>query len=177
MRLCLLAASVALVAAGCGDSGSVPTAPARVPLPRKAECRGHEHPLVGVHHPDRLKLIASCRVIVGTVMEPEISQDDGDAVFDVTPDPAYKTLLNQENVKRDGLHVEIVPADQPGCQKGELLVNPNVPDLGRCTGRHIPLPKTGQHVRAVGAYVLDTNHGWREIHPAWKVTVVPRPGG
>jgi hypothetical protein len=27
-------------------------------------------------------------------------------------------------------------------------------------------------VHAVGAYVLDTNHDWREIHPAWKVTVV-----
>ena len=170
--LVAVAASLALLAAACGGSGSSPTPPPNIPLPRKAECRGHDHPLAGVHHPDRLKVIATCRVIVGTVKEPEISKDDGDAVFDLAPDPAYKALLNDENVKRGGLHIEIVPADQPGCHKGELLVNPNVPGLGRCSGRFIPLPRTGQHVHAVGAYVLDTNHDWREIHPAWKVTVV-----
>jgi hypothetical protein len=129
-----------------------------------------------VHQPDRLKPIASCRVIVGTVKEPEISQEDGDAVLDVTPDPADKTLLNQENVKRDGLHVEIVPADQPGCHKGELLVNPNVPGLGRCTGRHIPLPKTGG-MCAPSVPTFDTNHGGREIHPALEGDPFPRHGG
>ena len=177
MRLRLPASvSLVLLAAGCGGSGSSPTPPANLPLPTKAECRGHSHPLAGVHLPERLKLLATCRVIVGTVKEPEVSKDDGDEVFELAPDPAYKALLNQENVKQGGLHIEIVPADQPGCRRGEPILHPDVSGMGRCTGRHIPLPRTGQHVRAVGAYVLDTNHGWREIHPAWKVRVVSPSG-
>jgi hypothetical protein len=177
----VLTTAAVLLVAGCGGSGSSSTsdttAARHVPLPTKAECRGHAHPLTGVHHPDRLKLIAPCRAIVGTVKGPSVSKDDDDETFNLAPDPAYAPLLNENNVKEGGLHIEIVPADQPGCRKGQLLVNPYVPDLGRCSGNHIPLPKAGQHVRAVGAYVLDTNNAWREIHPAWKVTVMPRAGG
>jgi len=108
----------------------------------------------------------------GLSLETVCCEEQGANAFLSTRQAKVEPASLDENVKRGGLHIEIVPADQPGCHKGELLVNPNVPGLGRCSGRFIPLPRTGQHVRAVGAYVLDTNHDWREIHPAWKVTVV-----
>jgi hypothetical protein len=38
----------------------------------------------------------------------------------------------------------------------------------------VRLPRAGQHVRAIGAYVLDQGNHWFEIHPVWRVTVVPR---
>jgi hypothetical protein len=86
-------------------------------------------------------------------------------------------LLNEKNVQEGGLHIEIVPADQPGCRKGDPIEHPQVAGLGRCSGRHIPLPSAGQRVRVVGAYVTDTNNGWREIHPVWKLIVLRRAGG
>jgi len=30
----------------------------------------------------------------------------------------------------------------------------------------VPRPHKGMHVRVIGPYVLDVEHGWMEIHPA-----------
>ncbi len=38
-------------------------------------------------------------------------------------------------------------------------------------GGHLPKPVVGQHLVLKGAWVLDTQHGWQEIHPVWSVTV------
>jgi hypothetical protein len=35
-------------------------------------------------------------------------------------------------------------------------------------GGHLPKPKKGDHVTLVGAWVLDTEHGWQELHPVWR---------
>jgi len=34
----------------------------------------------------------------------------------------------------------------------------------------VPIPDTGAHVTVVGPSVLDTAHGWPEIHPAWWIS-------
>jgi hypothetical protein len=158
-----------LLAAGCGG-GSKSTSSATPPadsFPRSG-CRAH--PLTGVHTPDRLDLLKRCRSLVGTVKEAGQNPEDGDAVFNLAPDPAYASLLNATNVKEGGIHVEIVPADQPGCRKGEPVVHGTIPGLGKCTGAHVQLPKDGAHIRVVGAWVLDIDNDWREIHPVWKIT-------
>jgi hypothetical protein len=34
-------------------------------------------------------------------------------------------------------------------------------------GGHLPAPTVGEHIGLTGAWVLDTNHGWNELHPVW----------
>jgi hypothetical protein len=160
-----------LVATGCGGSKSKAQRAAPADSFPKSGCR--PNPLAGVHTPDRLKVLGRCRALVGTVKEPRQNPEDGDAVFNLAPDPAYASLLNAANVKEGGIHVEIVPADQPGCRKGETVVHGTIPDLGKCTGAHVKLPKAGAHVRVVGTWVLDIDNAWREIHPVWKITPAP----
>ena len=73
---------------------------------------------------------------------------------------------------------EIVPADQPGCTPGQPPPLPPTAyrsssyDYGTCTGADIATPPMGAQVKATGPYVLDTDHGWMEIHPVWAVTVL-----
>jgi hypothetical protein len=165
--LCVVAL---LLVPGCGDSNSSGSGGAPDASFPHSGCR--ENPLAGVHTPDRLKLLDACRAIVGRVKESRLNREDGDGVFNLVPDPPYRSMLNAQNVREGGLHIEIVPADQPGCRKGEPVVHGTIPGLGKCTGAHVALPKDGTHVRVVGAYVLDLTNDWREIHPAWEVTPV-----
>jgi len=98
---------------------------------------------------------------------------DGDYHMDVALDQPFRHLLLPGNFKRKHgwLVIEIVPADEPGCRNGE----PPTPatgsyDDGICTGAGIAPPPVGQHVSVTGPYVLDTTHGWAEIHPVWAIT-------
>jgi hypothetical protein len=38
-------------------------------------------------------------------------------------------------------------------------------------GGHLPAPRVGEHVSLTGAWVLDANHGWNELHPVWSEAV------
>lgn len=126
--------------------------------------------LDGVHNPVRLQVLNPCAVFQGTVVQaPRKNSSDGDVTFTASPDPAYAGMLNAKNRLKGGLHVEIVPRDQPGCTPGQPVVVGNVPDLGLCSGRDISGPALGAHVRIVGPWVLDRNDAWNEIHPAWSI--------
>jgi hypothetical protein len=35
----------------------------------------------------------------------------------------------------------------------------------RCPKSNLAIPKLGDRIAIDGPWVLDTNHGWREIHP------------
>jgi uncharacterized protein YgiM (DUF1202 family) len=112
-----------------------------------ASCREGDV-LTHVHDPERLTLFNRCVTASGTVAE--ISRNpDGDLTFRLALDPAYAYLLNDgnRNMLRGTLQIEIIPADQPFAAE----------------------PALGAHVTVTGAYVLDTEYGWMEIHPAWFV--------
>lgn len=129
-----------------------------------------QNPLDGVHNPVRLQVLKPCAVFQGTVVQaPQKNPSDGDVTFTASPDPAYAAMLNAKNRLKGGLHVEIVPRDQPGCTLGQPVVVGNVPDLGICSGRDIVGPVLGAHVRIIGPWVLDRNDDWNEIHPAWSI--------
>ena len=36
----------------------------------------------------------------------------------------------------------------------------------------IQIPNNGDKIEIYGALVTDNPHGWNEIHPAWKVTIL-----
>jgi hypothetical protein len=38
-----------------------------------------------------------------------------------------------------------------------------------CDGGQLPKPRKGDTMTIVGAWVLDEEHGWNEIHPVWRV--------
>lgn len=115
--------------------------------PTSGTCRSGDV-LKNVHEPERLTVFDRCVTATGTVTE--ITRNpDGDLTFRLALDPADVYLLNDgnRNLLRGYLQIEIIPADQP-------LVAEPVP---------------GAHVTVTGAYVLDTEYGWMEIHPVWFV--------
>jgi hypothetical protein len=125
--------------------------------------------LDGVHGSDRLKVLSPCAAFQGTVSEKPVKNSDGDVSFQARPDRGYASMLNAHNRSEGGLHIEIVPRDQPGCKRGQTVHVGDVPDLGTCSGRDIAAPALGAHIRVIGPWVLDRNNNWYEIHPAWRV--------
>ena len=136
---------------------------ARAAQPGPAGCRGG-NPLANVGTPQRLKLRQRCVNVTGTIVSSE-RQPDGDEHLYLKVDPKYRWMLNDANRRTNHgtLVLEIVPADQPGCTKGHKV------RFGTCTGAHLATPHNGRHVTVVGPYVYDTDHGWNEIHPVWRI--------
>lgn len=115
----------------------------------------HGDVMAGVWLPSRLTLHEACVTVEGTVLAVEpatAGEGDGDLTFEIEVSSGDKRLLDAStrNGARGTIHVEVVPADQPG--------NPE--------------PKVGQRVKVQGAWVTDTIHNLDEVHPAWKVSVL-----
>ena len=113
-------------------------------------CTAPSNVLQGVWGPDRLHVFSRCQIAAGTVTwfhhEP-----DGDLHVYVALEGPYVGLLNAINQRheRGALLAEFMPRD----------------------GGHLPPPSVGDHIRLTGAWVLDTNHGWNELHPVWSVQI------
>src|SRR5438876_9339524 len=124
--------------------------PTRLRGPSGSACRAPKDVLAGVYHPERLEVLAPCRLAAGTVRR--ISHEpDGDLHVEVALETPYSALLDEVNrtQKRGRLVVEFMPRD----------------------GGHLPEPGDGEHVRLTGAWVDDTEHGWNELHPVWSVQI------
>ena len=109
----------------------------------------------GTHTPSRLRIASTCVETVGVVRIPPFIAGDGDYCFDILPE--NKELLGVGNyvLRKGGLHIEVVPADQ------ERVL--------RKIGGVCP----GDVVRVKGVWVVDTDHGmWAEIHPAEKIEII-----
>jgi hypothetical protein len=143
----------------------VPTVPARSSSPA---CRGGD-PLANVFTPGRLQVVTDCTAVRVIVLASFQDPEDGDYHVNLKPDPEFEQLLNHANLVQVGtLVVELVPADQAGCMVGQPPRPPHVnEDYGICTGANVAVPSAGDHVEVIGPYVLDRDHGWMEIHPAW----------
>jgi hypothetical protein len=126
-------------------------------------CRGGD-PLENVRDPGRLRVLKRCVTATGVIQFAQREKDD-DVHISLAVDREYRYLLNDGNRRKHHgtLVVEIVPADQPGCRKGERV------RFGTCTGAAVRTPHRGERVRVTGPWVLDREHGWREIHPAWRI--------
>jgi hypothetical protein len=99
-------------------------------------------PKLGVYSPERLKVLAACRWVRGTVMEVE-RKDDGDLHLLVRPAPGFFRFLNVTNVNNGGLVVEIM------------------------LGQRLARPAVGERLAIMGTWVYDTHNDWNEIHPVW----------
>jgi hypothetical protein len=122
-----------------------------------------------VYAPSRLKVVDTCRIVTGVVHD-EHQNEDGDVDVRVTPDPGYESVLNDANrTKLDGaLQVEAV------CQAPiKATETASESACGSYQG-HVIIPPVGAHVQVVGSYVLDTNHGWMEIHPVTAINILQK---
>lgn len=176
----VLVVCLASVFSGCG--GGHPRAPVSASVVGKSHtirsrvCE--RNPRDGVQTPDRLQLLSRCAAFEGTVIQVHVkSPHDGDLSFNVKPDPGYGNMLNGQNRSEGGLHVEIVPRDQPGCTPGKRVHVGHLHDLGLCSGRDLSAPHRGAHVRIIGPWVFDRNNAWYEIHPAWSIKPARRAAG
>jgi hypothetical protein len=151
-----------------------PTAGGR---PSGGLCRSGD-PLANVYHAYRLHVVRNCITVTGTVAY-RSREDDGDIHVNLSLPSGEANLLNQANIadEHDNLVTEIVPADQPGCTPGQPPTLPPTAytsssySYGICTGADIATPPLDAQVAVTGPYVLDTDHGWMEIHPVWSITV------
>ena len=83
------------------------------------------------------------------------------SLMQLTLDAGFGNLLNDGNVTKlnGNLQTEAI------CQ---APVHPDVPDAQRTCANFsgtVPIPAVGTHVSVTGVYVLDSDHGWMEIHP------------
>jgi hypothetical protein len=131
---------VALTVGGCALRRAGP--------PPSPFCRSGS-PLVGVYHPQRLKVKSRCVRAAGTVEQLKFEDYDGDVHLELRLDASQSRLLARGNDQVGGtLIVEIIPWDRS----------------------RVRVPTVGQRVEVVGPWVDDTAHGWNEIHPAWWIS-------
>jgi len=123
--------------------------------------------LAGVWSPDRLQLLAPCKHVSGMV-EVTQGEPDGDHHVWLLVDAGYEYLLDDENhfQAKPALLAEITPS----CP---LDSNPpNAEAAARCPPAQLPIPVAGAHIAIDGPWVLDTDHGWREIHPVEAIQIL-----
>ncbi len=126
-------------------------------------------PRAHVYSPDRLQLLAACIELTGTI-DLEKAQPDGDYHVRLHLDPgqtcAGQPCLDAENMSQQGGDLILEPVCENPITQADAVA--------ACQGYHNPLvlPPVGSHVSVMGPFVLDTDHGWNEIHPLESITVV-----
>ncbi len=134
-----------------------------------------------VWYPPRLQIIDRCRVVTGVVENISI-RGDGDEHISLKLDPEYTNLLNQKNIdeQHGDLVLEII-CKSPirkmdefiACTKEDVNEEGHIKVIGACVLAFNACNgfkqdfeiHVGEHVKVTGAYVLDREHGWNEIHP------------
>jgi len=101
--------------------------------------------------------------VTGTIAEIRV-EPDGDLHVLLKLDPGQQRYVNNKNVSD---------------QQGDLVLEPvcvkpvtQADAVAACAGyvNPIVLPPVGTHTAVTGAWVLDTDHGWLEIHPVSSFT-------
>ena len=151
---------VALVAVAVWKFG-----PKRVPSPPQGVAACDATLWNYVYHRQRLEIIEDCKTVEG-VVDKVLREADGD--LHIRLDVDDKSLLNGRNYS--GQHGMLVL--EPICQKTPTQADAIEP-CRSFAGQVFEVPRAGMRVRVTGAYVLDHEHGWMEIHPVTSIVPIP----
>jgi hypothetical protein len=163
-RTTAIVLAVLLAACGGTSTGSTPSAAAPgavLPPPPQCDASLWEH----VYDPGRLKIMGACQTVTGTITD-QHTNDDGDIDVRIAVDPAYANLLNAGNISGLNGHLQTEAICQTAVKSAEAA-----PACRGFTGS-IVIPRDGTRVQVTGTYVLDTHHGWMEIHPISDLRVI-----
>src|SRR5947209_14963345 len=109
----------------------------------RPSCHAPGDVLAGVYHPSRLRVLAACQSVSGTVLAVSHEQD-GDLHIRLDTHGALTNSVNR--------------ADEGGALVVEFMAR---------DGGHLRAPAGGDSIRLTGAWVFDAQHGWDELHPVW----------
>lgn len=137
-----------------------------------------------VWNSSRLEVVDPCMTVTGTVLS-SFQTNDGDQHIQLLPDKQYLKLLNAKNVELQfgALVLEPICTHDPSITNNSTLLDAGIgladgdiveESIDACKGfvSRVYIPKVGEYVRVTGSYVLDTGHGWMEIHPVTKISVI-----
>jgi hypothetical protein len=142
-----------------------------------------------VWYPPRLQVIERCRVVTGIVGNISI-RGDGDEHIGLKLDSQYTNLVNQKNIDEQygDLVLEIICKnpirrmdDFIACTKEDTedaqghikVIGACVLAFNACNGFKQDFEvNVGEHIKVTGAYVLDREHGWNEIHPITSIVKI-----
>jgi hypothetical protein len=105
-------------------------------------------------------VIEACTAVEGEVVS-VYRASDGDLHIGLDPDHA--SVLNFKNaLHADGyLIVEVICEHSPAGDDAKAACAGFVPQVAT--------PKTGDRIRVTGAYVIDREYGWTEVHPVTRI--------
>ena len=121
-----------------------------------------------IYNPNRLVVYRDCQTVSG-IVDRVIVEADGDYHIRLGLDAPYQNLTNGVNNSDQygDLVLEIVCVN--------TVTQTDAIDACQNYVNHVTVPQEGQHIVATGPYVLDTDHGWTEIHPVYSLTITASP--
>jgi hypothetical protein len=153
--------------AACACTSGATSTPISTPSPLAANACRTGPPEAGVHNPDRLRVLDPCKHAVGIAVDVAF-ENDGDYHVWFKVDPGFEYLLNLED------HFQAQPAMlaeiTPDC--AEATNPPDAQSAARCPKSKLSIPVIGNHIAIDGPWVLDLDHGWREIHPVNAIRIL-----
>jgi len=117
---------------------------------------------------DRLQIIEPCLSVSGIIVKAR-SEKDGDWHIQLDLDPEYRPLLNQANFEKQHGYLVLEPICSHRISQSDTIAE------GVCDGfsqRIFTKDLIGERVTATGAYVIDRQHGWMELHPVTSIVPV-----
>jgi len=120
---------------------------------------------------DRLQVINPCLSITGTIVNAR-PEADGDWHIQLDLDSEYHSLLNQANLDKQQGYLVL----EPMCSN--YVSQKDTVEEGVCDGFNQNIFATnlvGHRVTATGAYAIDRQHGWTELHPVTSIVPIQHP--
>jgi hypothetical protein len=120
--------------------------PASAPAWQTGAVACRDDPMVGVPHPTRFVVVATCSTVSGTVRQVRRDPADGELNLLIGVDQGYTRFLLSGNERV--LRAAVVPRDVP----------------------KVTVPRVGDHATLYGAWVLDRNQRNQvALHPVWRI--------
>lgn len=127
-------------------------------------CRDPNNISAHVYNPARLQTVKDCITVSG-IVDNVIVEEDGDYHVWFHVGSQYASLPNSANndYRQGDLLAEIICATTVN-QQDAVLACENY-------SNQIPIPNKNQNITVTGPYVLDSVHGWMEVHPVYSLII------